>query len=243
MPIPATKTKQVSDLSKQLILLYGAPKTGKSTLASQFPDACFLATEPGLNSIETHRWEDPSGRYVINSWAELMTATAEIVSSGRFKTLIIDTLGNACALCDQHVCASHGEEYKLDGKLGYGKGTALIINELKRYLTKLGSTGIGVILVAHSTTKTVSTRTGAIEKIVPSIPGDNKNGDIYNLILGMCDLILYVDTGPDKRIVRTKPHQTYDAGDRSGRLPDALDCSYDAIATAFNPLKKEVAHV
>jgi hypothetical protein len=233
MPIPATKAKTNADLNKQLTLLFGAPKTGKSTLAAQFPDVCFLATEPGLNSLEAFRWEAADGRYVINSWAELMAATSEVVASGRFKTLVIDTLGNACALCDEHVSASHGEEYKLDGKLGYGKGAAMIVNELKRYLTKLGATGLGVILIAHTTTKTISTRTGTVEKIVPAIPGDNKAGDIYNLILGMCDLVLYLDQQDGKRVIRTKPHATYDAGDRSGRLPEMLDSSFQALNNSF----------
>ena len=235
MPIAEQKRKPQRDLSKQLTLIFGPPKCGKSTLASQFPDACFIATEAGLGSLEAHRWEAADGRYVINSWDELMKATSEVICANRFKTIVLDTIGNACLLCDQFICAKAGEEYKGDGKLGYGKGAAMIIGELRRYLTKLSSIGIGVVLIAHTATKTVNQRTGPIEKTVPFFPADNKQGELYNAVLGMCDLVLFCDQEPGgKRIIRTKPHATYDAGDRSGVLPDTLALGYRELAEAFN---------
>ena len=47
--LPTTKTKPTTDLAKQSILLYGVPKLGKSSFASQFPEARFFECEPGLN--------------------------------------------------------------------------------------------------------------------------------------------------------------------------------------------------
>lgn len=249
MPIPTTKSAPVHDPSRKLTLIYGAPKAGKTTLASTFPNACFLATEAGLGSVSVDRWEAGDGRYVLNSWEELTASTLDVINAKdaagkpRFTTVIIDTIGNACALCEQWICQKHGEEYKADGKLGYGKGTALIVGELKRYLTKLSATGLGVVLIAHATQKTITTRTGEIQKTVPFVPGDNKNADLYNLILGMCDLVLFVDQDPGtgKRVARTKPHHTYDAGDRTGRLPDPLDASFAALAAAMQPAKAQPA--
>ncbi len=57
-----TKTKPTTDLAKQSILLYGVPKLGKSSFASQFPEAMFFECEPGLNHLEvfkvpTYSWE------------------------------------------------------------------------------------------------------------------------------------------------------------------------------------------
>lgn len=236
MPIPTTKSAPIHDPSRLVTLIYGPPKAGKTTLASQFPDICFLATEKGLDALSVTRWEDGTGRYVINSWEEMMTATAEVIAAKKHSTIAIDTIGNMCALCEQWVCGKHGEEYKSDGKLGFGKGAALIANELKRYLTKLSSLGLGVVLIAHSTSKTLSTRTGDIQKTIPFIPGDNKKDELYNLILGMADLVLLVDQEPGTgaRIVRTKPHHTYDAGDRFARLPDPMPANFAALSAAMS---------
>ena len=56
-------------------------------------------------------------------------------------------------------------------------------------------------------------------------------------------MILYFDAVPRKdaagnvtieRVIRTKPHPTYEAGDRTGRLPEVLPLDYDAFVQAFN---------
>lgn len=231
--MPIGKSKPTRELAKMLTLIAGPPKSGKTTLASQFPGAAFIATEAGLGHVEATRWEAADGRYVVTDWPELLKATAEVLAS-KPQTIVLDTIGNACLLCDQFVCAKHGEEYKGDGKLGYGKGTALIIGELRRYFTKLSATGVGLVMIAHTTTRTISTRTGAIEKTVPFFPGDNKAAELYNAVLGMADLVLYCTQESDKRVIRTKPHPTYDAGDRTGLLPDPLPMSYAALSSAFN---------
>ncbi len=242
MPIPKDRPKPVTDLNRQLILLYGQPKFGKSTLAAQFPDSIFLATEAGLGSLDAMRWERPNGGYVIDRWAAsekdptpgLLEAAREVVKDGRFKTLIIDTIGNACALADRWICERAGEEYRGDGKLGFGKGNTMVINEIKRFLTGLSGTGIGVVLIAHSMTKEVTTPAGEVTKTRPHLPGDNKSEDLYNLVLGMCDLVLLVDQEPSgRRVLRAKPKMNFDAGDRSGRVPETIDCTYAALASAF----------
>ena len=63
MPSPTAKTPPKCSLSDVSILLYGPSKIGKSTFASQAPDAIFLATEPGLNALEVY--QQP-----IRNWGE-----------------------------------------------------------------------------------------------------------------------------------------------------------------------------
>ncbi len=36
-----------------------------------------------------------------------------------------------------------------------------------------------------------------------------------------------------ERVLRTKPHPTYEAGDRTGRLPELLPLDYSAFNAAF----------
>ncbi len=63
-----------------------------------------------------------------------------------------------------------------------------------------------------------------------------------HVVLGLVDMILYCDAVPRKdaagnitidRVMRTKPHPTYEAGDRTGRLPEILPLDYDAFVKAF----------
>jgi hypothetical protein len=235
MPITESVPAPPRVLSEQITLVYGDPKAGKSTLVAGLEGVCFLATEAGLKHLSAPRWSAADGRYVITSWPELLEATAEVLKSGKFKTIAIDTIGNACLLCEQYVCAKHGEEWKGDGKLGFGKGTALIVGELRRYLNKLSALKVGLVMIAHAERRTIDERTGKYEKAVPFLPGDNKKLELYNAVLGMADLVLYCAQEPNgKRVLRTKPHTTYDAGDRSGALPDPLPMASAALSTAFN---------
>ncbi len=65
-----------------------------------------------------------------------------------------------------------------------------------------------------------------VHKTQPSLPDRARN-----VVLGLVDIILYGDSIAKKdadgnitieRVVRTKPHPTYEAGDRTGRLPELL---------------------
>jgi hypothetical protein len=84
--LPTTKTKPTTDLAKQSILLYGVPKLGKSSFASQFAEAMFFECEPGLNHLEVFK-------VPTYSWDAFLEA-CKLLAKGdhNFKTLVIDTV-------------------------------------------------------------------------------------------------------------------------------------------------------
>jgi hypothetical protein len=200
-----------------------------STFASRFPEAIFFECEPGLNHLEvfkvpTYTWED-------------FLAACKLVAQGNhpFKTIVIDTADNAFKFCSEHVCGKHNIEY--EGDMGHGKGWALVKNEWHRVLTRLASLPYGLVLISHAQDKTIETRTGEFTKTQPSLPDRARH-----VVLGLVDIILYCDAVPRKdaagnmiidRVMRTKPHPTYEAGDRTGRLPEQLPLDYDAFVKAF----------
>ena len=230
MTLPTSKTKPTTDLAKQSILLYGVPKLGKSSFASQFPEAMFFECEPGLNHLEVFK-------VPTYSWEAFLEA-CKLLAKGdhNFKTLVIDTVDNAFKMCSDYVCAKHGIEY--EGDMGHGKGWALVKNEWHRVLTRLASLPYGLILISHAVDKTIETRTGEYTKTTPSLPDRARN-----VVLGLVDIILYGDSVSRKdaagnlvvdRVLRTKPHPTYEAGDRTGRLPEMLPLDYSAFNSAFS---------
>jgi hypothetical protein len=122
--------------------------------------------------------------------------------------------------------------------MGHGKGWALVKNEWHRVLTRLASLPYGLILISHAIDKTIETRTGEYTKTTPSLPDRARN-----VVLGLVDIILFGDSVAKKdtagnvtieRVVRTKPHPTYEAGDRTGRLPELLPLDYEQFVKAFN---------
>jgi hypothetical protein len=210
-------------------LIYGPSKIGKSTWCSQAEDALFLATEPGLNSLEVFQ-------VPIRTWGELLTACGEIAEgTHRFRTIVLDTVDNAFRLCCDHICAKHKVEHEAD--LSFGKGYALVNNEFARVLTKLAFLPCGLFLISHAQEKEIETRTGRRTRIVPTLPDK-----AAKIVLGMADLILFCDleqtAGPDgksvtRRVMRTKPSPDYEAGDRTGKLPPVIDLDYTKFAAAI----------
>lgn len=239
MPLPTAKTPPKRSLSDVSILIYGPSKIGKSTFASQAPDAIFLATEPGLNALEVY--QQP-----IGNWTDFLEACAELAKGEhKFKTVVVDTIDILYRLCADHICQKRGIEHESDGS--HGKVYGLIKNEIYRVLTKLAHLPYGLILISHSQDRDLETRTGTITRTVPTL-----SESFRQIVIGMVDLILYCDvqveqaedgTRTHRRVVRTKPSPNYDAGDRFGCLPEVMDLNFHTFAKALQTPKTNAAPV
>jgi hypothetical protein len=227
--LPTQKTPPKASLSDLTVLVYGPSKIGKSTWCSQADGALFLATEAGLNNLDVFQ-------VPIATWDELLTACKEIAEGKHaFKTIILDTIDNAYRMCAEHMCQKFKIEHESD--LGYGKGYALVNNEFYRVLNKLALLPYGLFLISHSQERELETRTGKLTRIVPTLPEKARK-----IVIGMVDVILFCDLevaqGPDgkpiqKRVLRTKPNVNYEAGDRTGRLPEVIDLDFAKFVAAF----------
>ena len=231
MPLlPTAKTAPKNSLADLTVLVYGHTKIGKTTLCSQADGALFLATEPGLNALDVYQAP-------ILNWDDLLNVCAEISEGNHpFKTVIIDTIDNAYKFCTDYVLKKFKIEHESD--LGYGKGYALINNEFQRVLTKLAFLPCGLFLISHAKEMEMDSRTGKYTRVVPTLPDKARK-----IVLGMADMVLFcdleVETAADgvqriRRVIRTKPSVYYEAGDRTGRLPETLDLDYKAFLQEFN---------
>ena len=227
--LPKTKTPPKKHLSDFTVLLYGKTKLGKSTWCSHAEKAVFLATEPGLNNLDVFQ-------VPIENWEDMLKACADLARGGHpFKTVIIDTIDNAYKMCSAYTCDKHKIDHESD--LGYGKGYAFVNNEFQRVITKLAFMPYGLYLVSHAQEREIENRTGGkYIKTVPTLPDKARK-----IALGLVDIILFADleieqNGEEKtvrRVVRTKPNVNYEAGDRTGRLPEVIDLDYDKFTAAF----------
>lgn len=226
--LPTQKTPPKRNLADLTVLAYGRPKVGKSSFCAQADGALFLATEAGLNHLATYQ-------VPINSWEEMLAACAEIAAGKHaFKTIIVDTVDNAFRLCVEYVCRQLG--IKHESEAPYGRAYGMIANEFTRVLTKLSLLPYGLYLISHAQEVSVETRTGTITRVVPTLPEKARK-----LVLGLVDMILFVDMESTdvngetrlRRVIRTKPTMHYEAGDRTGRLPETLELDFRAFIAAF----------
>ena len=219
--LPTEMSKPKAALSDFNWIIYGDPKVGKTTLASGFPDVLFLATEDGQGAKSCYR-------VPIASWSKFLAACNEIASTEhKFKTIAIDTIDNLWDLCSEHMCRKL--EIDHESELEWGKAYKMVKGEFFRALTRLSLLPFGLVLISHATEIEVKTRTKKYTKSVLTFSRPDQSR-----LTGMADFILFCDFGDDgKRVIHTKPNESYIAGDRTGRLPDPMPMSFKALDQAF----------
>lgn len=235
--LPTATTKPKTDLSEYTILLYGEPKIGKSTFASKFDKPLFLATEPGLNALETFQ-------IPIASWENFLESCKLLATTKHdYKTVIIDTVDNLVKFCAEYMLGKHDATHESD--MGYGKGYDIVANELLRALTKLGQLPPGLVMISHAETKEIKTRTTSIHKTMPTLSNKYRK-----IVLGMADLILYAHTvqrvneetrrPEESRVLETRAAEAYEAGNRTmaAHLPATIPFDYQAFKTAWDNKKE-----
>lgn len=230
------------DLKGKYVLLYGKPKSGKTTAAASFPNALLCAFEKGYNAIGGVRAAD------ITRWADFKQILRQLDSDAAremYNTVIIDTITIAWDLCEQYVCAQNGVQKIAD--IAWGGGYAAAKKEFEGALRKITQMGYGVVLIAHNTSRIEKAADGTeLEIISPDLP--KRAAEVCN---GIVDIIGYIGNeykdGEYKRWLYTRETPTLFAGSRFKYLAPKIEFGYDqlvdAIAAAIDEAEKNGAKV
>ena len=211
--LPKKKTKPQT--KKPVITLYGVPKVGKSTFCSHIPDNLFIATEAGLNFLDTYQ-------VPVSNWSQFIDICRELANTEHiFRTVTIDIIDNLYLFCAEHISKNNQVQHISD--LSYGKGFSLTNNLFQRVLTKLSLMDIGLVFVSHAQTREITIKGKApFQKTTLSLPSSARR-----IVLGMSDIILYADMDEDgNRVCYAAPTSAFEAGDRSGKLPGSFVFDY-----------------
>lgn len=219
--------------------IYGSEGIGKSTIASQCPEALIVDTENGTSRINCRRVK-------CNGWDNLNAIVNGVKENPDIcKTIIIDTLDKAESFCIDYLCQKYHKANLEDW--GYGKGYTILQDEMNRFfelLNTLIDIGINVCVVAHGKPRKYE------------LPEEEGSFDRWELKLTKqvgplfkewCDVLLfcnyktYVVTTENnvkkaqggKRVMYTTHHACWDAKNRFG-LPDEVELSFKSIAHLFN---------
>lgn len=226
------------DLRGKYVLLYGKPKSGKTTAAAQFPKALLCAFEQGYNAIAGVKAAP------ITKWSEFKQILRQLEkpeAQAIYETIIIDTITIAWDLCEQFVCQQNGVQ-KI-GDIAWGGGYSACKKEFENSLRKITQLGFGIVLIAHSASRIEKTAEGGdIEIISPDLP--KRAAEICN---GLVDIIGYIGTefkdGDKERWLYTRETPTLFAGSRFKYLKPKIKFGYkelvDAIAEAIEEAEEK----
>ena len=130
------------------MVIYGPPKVGKTTLASDAPSPIFVCTEDGADGIAVDQYPRAT------TWAELLANVHAVAGEKHeYQTLVVDTMNGAAELCEQHICLTQFKgDWGPTGFANYGKGPASVSEEIRVLLAELDKCrvrGMTILLTAH----------------------------------------------------------------------------------------------
>ena len=209
------------DLKGKYLLLYGKPKTGKTTMASRFPKNLLIAFEKGYNAIDGIKAVD------VNKWSEFRQILRQLEkpeAQAMYDTITIDTTTIAYEMCEQFVCSQNGVQSIRD--IPWGQGWTLVKKTMLNY---------GLVLISHIETRKEKTADDSeIEILAPSMPKR-----CYEVVNQIVDIIGYIatewdDDGNSQRWLYTRQTPTVMAGSRFPYLAPKIKLGYDELVAAIN---------
>ena len=228
--------------SAQKVVIYGPEGIGKSTFASKFPDPLFIDTEGSTKKLDVKRFDKPS------SWGMLKEQISYVADNPNIcRTLVIDTIDWAEALCTNAICAKEAKTSIED--FGWGSGYTKVKEEFARFLLRLDdiiAKGINVVLTAHAKLRKFEQpdERGAYDRWELKL-GSRTGSQTSPIVKEWADMVLFANyktlvSATDKdgkkfkaqggrRVMYTSHHPCWDAKNRDG-LPEELDFDYSAIA-------------
>lgn len=234
------------DLKGKFLLIYGQPKTGKSTFGSQLPRSLFLNFEQGTNalagirSVPILRWSD---------FRKVLTQLRKPQAREMYDSIVVDTASIAWQLCEKYICQR--ESVDSIREIPWGQGWSMLRNEFSECWREITLLGFGILFIAHSKEKPTEMRDedgNEITAVAPDLPNQ-----CYQIVNSIVDIIGYLqiqmnNDGTSERYLYTRSTPTVFAGSRYQYLAPKIKFGYqelvDAIGDAINQaVEKDGAEV
>jgi hypothetical protein len=143
------------------------------------------------------------------------------------RTLVIDTLDRAYALCFDYVCQREGMTHPSEKE--FGKGWAAVRKEWERVIQKLNLMSYALVFVCHEDLKPIKSKHREIDRYQPDLP---KSG--LEIVHDLSDIILhYAYRDDDSRQLFARPAEDRMCGCRGGMLPDVIEPTFKALDAAL----------
>lgn len=219
------------DLKGKFLLIYGQPKTGKSTFGSQLPRALFMNFEQGTNALAgiksqpILRWTDAK---------KVLTQLRKPQAKEIFDTIVVDTASIAWQLCEKYICQRENVDSIRD--VPWGQGWNMLKQEFSEFWREITLLGFGILFIAHSKDKPTEMRNEdgeAITAVCPDLPNQ-----CYTIINSIVDIIGYLQVqmnpdGTSERFLYTRSTPTIFAGSRYQYLAPKIKFGYQELVEAI----------
>lgn len=217
-------------------LLYGPPKSGKTTASCTWPDPLLIECER-----EGAEWVDAYKLYVesIEGLRKVWTQIAQKVKKGEelpYKTIVLDTIDMISVWAEAEVAAHYGAKQLGEAKV-FGADYGAHRSEVMRIIRRFSQLPFDVVLVSHS--RGVSEQ--GTETKVLELPGR-----LGRAVLAEVSHVIYLEARelPNGNLERRfvfHPSSLLEAGSRHPVMAQARACpaSYQDLRSLFDKYVQE----
>lgn len=241
MLLPKNERRNIEEITKRTIWIYGAPFCGKTTFANSFPDPLMLNTDGNIKFVDAPfvRIKDEvhvEGRQTKRTlaWAVFKDAIEELEKKDNtFKTIVVDLLEDLYEHCRLYMYEKLGITHESDDSFrAWDKVRSEFLNTLKR-LMNLDYENI--ILISHEDmTKDITKRTGdKITAIKPNLPDK-----VANKVAGMVDVVARIIADDEERRFCFKANEVIFGGGRLKVPAKDIPLNVDALFAVYDEANK-----
>lgn len=228
--LPKNEKREVNASSRVKVWVYGAPFSGKTTLADQFPDAIMLNTDGNLNSFSSpvvEIKERVNGRQVIDTWTVFNETITELQKGSDFKTVVVDLVEDTFEACRRYCYTKLGIEHESDNSF---KAWDYVRNEYLTTMKRLMTLNYNIVLISHEdTSKDITKKSG--DKITSIRP--NIQDKLANKLAGMVDIVARVVADGSERTLNFKSDEVVFGGGRLKITKTQIPLTYKALMSVY----------
>ncbi|NMA16882.1 MAG: AAA family ATPase [Erysipelotrichia bacterium] len=220
MILPKNERLQNEVIQKKKIYLYGAPFSGKTYLANQFPDVLLLSTDgnythlpggiPPHIDIKNEVKMDGRLKRTKLAWTVFKDVIDELEKKeNTFRSLVLDLVEDIYEACRLFMYDQMGITHESDDSFrAWDKVRTEFLSTMKRFVNLDYE---NIILISHEdTSKDLTKRTG--DKITTIRP--NMNEKVANKLAGMVDIVIRVAVIDGQRLLMFKNDEVVFGGGR-----------------------------
>lgn len=233
--LPSTNRVAMSNNTQKKIWIYGAPFSGKTTLADGAPTPLNLNTDGNVKSVTMPRLpikDTMDGRQKKLAWEVFKDAIDDLEAGSDFKTIVVDLLEDTYESCRLYMYKKLGIEHESDDTF---RAWDKVRTEYLSTLRRLVNLPYNIILISHEdTSKDITKKSG--DKVTAIKP--NINDKVANKVAGMVDIVIRAVKEDDNYLLSTKTSSVVFGGGRLNNLkavdiPNSWDSVEDMYASAY----------
>lgn len=217
MILPQNKRRDISVTTNHKLWIYGAPFSGKTTFANEFPDPLMLNTDGNIQFVDAPyisiKDEVTTEGRITNrkfAWTVFKEAISELEKKQNdFKTIIVDLLEDTYEYCRLYMYDKLGINHESDNSF---KAWDMVRTEYLSTIKRLMNLDYeNIILISHEdSSRDLTKKTGdKISAIKPNI-----QDKLANKIAGMVDIVARVVAEDNDRVLSFKNSEVVFGGGR-----------------------------